>query len=511
MKKPRKPRPKHAKKRSSTVPIGALGYDQPPARLKAKAQVVHRLAPEALRLTPAAVRARPIAIARSATPYSSDDQTAIALLLLPFVIVALSLGISQTLKRDARLAPVIALPAPQAEPRTASSTPAAVLSVPAPPPAVIAPEPELHTALAYPPLPPSVPATPVAIAPPAPPPPAVIALPGAAPVWPPASPAIEVAALVVPPPPVDVTLPGPAPMLARAAPQFPTLDIELPGAMAVWPLPLPSIDTGSSAEERQRLAAWTPPPIPWRLDPTPPEVDVAAPLADGGVCLPKTGVSLVAPRKATRLVAFTPMPAADFGTRLAAAAQAQTEDLVVYTARYHHMVPVMGDLPTMYGACSDLVIRAYRALGVDLQQLIQKARVGSGDPSIDHRRTETLRAFFSRHATVLAITAFPEDYKPGDIVTYYRPFSRVSRAHVAIVSDQIAPSGRPMIIHNRGWGPQFEDALFVDRITGHYRYAGPRDPATLIAGSDVQVPLPIPKSVMLAQRRVATGLAAKIK
>ena len=68
---------------------------------------------------------------------------------------------------------------------------------------------------------------------------------------------------------------------------------------------------------------------------------------------------------------------------------------------------------------------------------------------------------------------FPEDYKPGDIVTYYRPFSRVSNSHIAIVTDILAPTGRPMIVHNRGYGPQLEDALFVDRITGHYRYHGP--------------------------------------
>ena len=66
--------------------------------------------------------------------------------------------------------------------------------------------------------------------------------------------------------------------------------------------------------------------------------------------------------------------------------------------------------------------------------LVQRAGVGSGDTNIDHRRTETLRRFFARHAESLAVSEFPEDYKPGDIVTYYRPFSRVSRAHIAIVS-----------------------------------------------------------------------------
>ena len=83
-----------------------------------------------------------------------------------------------------------------------------------------------------------------------------------------------------------------------------------------------------------------------------------------------------------------------------------------------------------------------------------------------------MRRFFQKHATSLPITAFPEDYKPGDIVTYHRPFSRVSTSHIAIVTDVLAPTGRPMIVHNRGYGAQIEDALFVDRITGHYRYMG---------------------------------------
>ena len=72
----------------------------------------------------------------------------------------------------------------------------------------------------------------------------------------------------------------------------------------------------------------------------------------------------------------------------------------------------------------------------------------------------------------MPISEFAEDYRPGDIVTYYRPQNRTSTAHIAVVSDKLAPSGRLMVVHNRGWGPQLEDALFVDKITGHYRYSG---------------------------------------
>ncbi|MCB1504506.1 MAG: DUF1287 domain-containing protein [Hyphomicrobiaceae bacterium] len=167
-------------------------------------------------------------------------------------------------------------------------------------------------------------------------------------------------------------------------------------------------------------------------------------------------------------------PDASFGARLAEAARRQLSSFVIYDDAYRSITYPRGDVPPLYGVCTDVVIRAYRALGIDLQVAVQKARVGSGDRNIDHRRTETLRRFFARVGENLPVTSYAEDFLPGDIVTYARPQNTgsSSRSHIAIVSDVVAPSGRPMILHNRGWGPQLEDALFVDRITGHYRYAG---------------------------------------
>lgn len=173
------------------------------------------------------------------------------------------------------------------------------------------------------------------------------------------------------------------------------------------------------------------------------------------------------------LTSFTAANPEDFGRRLARAAQAQTQNLVIYTDKYRTIRFPMGDVPPLYGVCTDVVIRAYRTLGIDLQVLVHKARVGTGDTSIDHRRTKTLRRFFARHGNSIPVTEFPEDYHPGDIVTYHQPLGRGSQLHIAIVSDVIAASGRPMIVHNRGWGPQLEDALFYNQVTGHYRYSGP--------------------------------------
>jgi uncharacterized protein YijF (DUF1287 family) len=167
----------------------------------------------------------------------------------------------------------------------------------------------------------------------------------------------------------------------------------------------------------------------------------------------------------------------DFGIRLAKAAEQQVEGFVIYDDEYRTISYPMGDVNRLYGVCTDVVVRAYRALGLDLQVLVRQARAGRGDPSIDHRRTDVLRRFFATQGKTLPITSFPEDYLPGDIVTYHRTQSRGARGHIAIVSSVIAPSGRPMIVHNRAWGPQLEDALFVNPITGHYRYTGGPAPA----------------------------------
>ncbi len=173
-----------------------------------------------------------------------------------------------------------------------------------------------------------------------------------------------------------------------------------------------------------------------------------------------------------------------FGVALARAARRQTSDFVIYNDKYMSIGFPMGDVPTLYGVCTDVVIRAYRSLGLDLQNLVYRSRIGRGDRSINHRRTQTLKIFFRRFGLSLAITQNPEDYLPGDIVTYHRPQNRGSQMHIGIVADVIAPSGRPMLIHNRGWGPQMEDALFVDKITGHFRYHGPKQvlPQTVASG-----------------------------
>lgn len=165
---------------------------------------------------------------------------------------------------------------------------------------------------------------------------------------------------------------------------------------------------------------------------------------------------------------------ADFARKLASAARQQTSNFVIYNPSYQKIPYPMGDVPAHFGVCTDVVVRAYRALGIDLQELVHKAGVGAGDTNIDHRRVDVLRRFFARAGTSLPVTRNADDYKAGDIVSYHMPDGYFSKTHIAIVAEEKNLAGVPLIVHNRGWGVQVEDWLFAEKITGHYRYTGPR-------------------------------------
>lgn len=203
------------------------------------------------------------------------------------------------------------------------------------------------------------------------------------------------------------------------------------------------------------------------------EVDETGKPIRPGICTVDRTPRSVASSALTLGETFRPVDPEAFGLRLAKAAESQLGGFVVYNDAYRSISYPMGDVSSLFGVCTDVIVRAYRALGLDLQALVHEARAGTGDTSIDHRRTEILRRFFATQGESLPITTFAEDYRPGDIVTYHRPQNRGARAHIAVVSSVMAPSGRLMIVHNRGGGPELEDALFVDQITGHYRYRGP--------------------------------------
>ncbi|ESQ94617.1 DUF1287 domain-containing protein [Asticcacaulis benevestitus] len=165
------------------------------------------------------------------------------------------------------------------------------------------------------------------------------------------------------------------------------------------------------------------------------------------------------------------------------AAREQTQHAVTYDSAYTRIAYPMGDVAANKGVCSDVAIRAYRAIGIDLQQKVHEDMAAHfalypknwglkrPDSNIDHRRVPNLEVFFKRFGTSLPTTRHASDYAPGDLVTY-RLMGNLP--HIAIVSDQYAllDRSRPLIIQNIGWGPKQEDSLFImgAEISGHFRY-----------------------------------------
>jgi uncharacterized protein YijF (DUF1287 family) len=173
-----------------------------------------------------------------------------------------------------------------------------------------------------------------------------------------------------------------------------------------------------------------------------------------------------------------------FLERLSAAAIERTHHRVRYDSAYVRIPYPNGDVPADTGVCTDEVIRAYRALGIDLQKEVhedlirnfsdypnqRRWQLAHADSNIDHRRVPNLMVFFSRKGEVLPVTNRGEDYAPGDLVTWDLGGNV---PHIGIVVDQRAHASRYMVVHNIGKGPRLEDVLFSWRITGHYRYYGP--------------------------------------
>jgi uncharacterized protein len=164
---------------------------------------------------------------------------------------------------------------------------------------------------------------------------------------------------------------------------------------------------------------------------------------------------------------------------LIAAARAQVGVTLIYDPSYQQIAYPMGDVPIARGVCSDVVIRAFRTLGVDLQQELhrdmkrhfaaypQNWRLAKPDRNIDHRRVPNLATWFKRQGYALPISQDAATYMPGDIVTW---ILGGGQPHIGIVSDRRSEDGaRPLVIHNIGWGAREEDALFEYRITGHFR------------------------------------------
>ena len=177
------------------------------------------------------------------------------------------------------------------------------------------------------------------------------------------------------------------------------------------------------------------------------------------------------------ILLLTALPAA--AQDLVTAARAQIGVTVSYSPRYEKLAYPNGDVAPERGVCTDVVIRAYRKQGIDLQTLVHEDmgrawdaypklwQLKARDSNIDHRRVPNLQTFFTRQGGALPVSRDGRDYRPGDIVTWRLPGNL---PHIGIVSDQRSWTGVPMVIHNIGAGAREENTLFAYPVTGHYRW-----------------------------------------
>ena len=167
------------------------------------------------------------------------------------------------------------------------------------------------------------------------------------------------------------------------------------------------------------------------------------------------------------------------GGNVVKAARAQIGVTLIYDPAYVSLSYPMGDVAEERGVCADVVIRALRACGVDLQQQLHedmKANFSAypktwgltrTDRSIDHRRVLNLAVFFKRKGYAVPVTKNAADYLPGDLVTCT---VAGKLPHIIVVSERKNAEGVPLIIHNIGQGAREEDRLFEFPVNGHFRW-----------------------------------------
>ncbi len=157
-----------------------------------------------------------------------------------------------------------------------------------------------------------------------------------------------------------------------------------------------------------------------------------------------------------------------------------TKQKVTYDPSYFSIDYPNGDVPSDKGVCTDVIIRAYRKIGIDLQKEVHedmKANFSTypkiwglktTDKNIDHRRVPNLMTYFKRKGAEKPISDKANDYLSGDIVCWNLGGAIT---HIGIVVDKKSKDGkRNLIVHNIGGGQVLADCLFDYKIIGHYRY-----------------------------------------
>lgn len=171
-----------------------------------------------------------------------------------------------------------------------------------------------------------------------------------------------------------------------------------------------------------------------------------------------------------------------FEQKLSDAAISIIDQSIDYDPAYFSIKYPNGDIPKNKGVCTDVIIRTYRKLGIDLQKEVHEDMLANfslypnvkkwgmtkTDTNIDHRRVPNLEVFFERKGEKLSVTQNGKDYKTGEIVTW---MINNKLPHIGIITSKKSKDGqRNLIVHNVGGGQVLEDCLFEYKIVGHYRY-----------------------------------------
>lgn len=171
-----------------------------------------------------------------------------------------------------------------------------------------------------------------------------------------------------------------------------------------------------------------------------------------------------------------------FALAVAQGAEARTLKPEIYDPAYRVIGYPMGDVPDDRGVCADVVIRAFRNAGVDLQVLVHQDMTRAfaaypkawglkrPDRNIDHRRVLNLERFFTRRGARLPLSDAPADYLAGDVVSWRLTGSGLP--HIGVVSTRTGLGGRPLVVHNIAAGSQLEDVLFAWPRAGRFRWVG---------------------------------------
>ncbi len=150
-----------------------------------------------------------------------------------------------------------------------------------------------------------------------------------------------------------------------------------------------------------------------------------------------------------------------------------------YQSSYRELDYPMGDVPREQGVCTDVIIRALRNAGYDLQALLAEdikahpsryPQVEEPDPNIDHRRVKNLLPYFQAHWQGVPADTSRKPLLPGD-VCFMDTMHGPEPEHMGIVSDRLGKSGRPLIINNWNDGTRTSemDLLSFVPITHRFR------------------------------------------